>query len=69
MGSGAVLAWVFIAIGLVLVVEGLFYALAPSLARKMAEAASATAPGVLRMGGLIAVAAGVVIVALGKWLG
>lgn len=61
--------WIVIAIGLVLVVEGLFYALAPALARKMAQAASTTPAGVLRMGGLIAVAAGVVIVALGKMLG
>lgn len=63
------LVWIVIAIGLVLVVEGLLYALAPSLARQMAQMAANAPPGTLRMGGLIAVAAGVIIVALGRMLG
>lgn len=37
------LVWIVIAIGLVLVVEGLLYALAPSLARHLAEVTMALA--------------------------
>lgn len=69
MESGAILVWILIGAGLVLVVEGLLYALAPSLARQMAQAAASVPPGVLRMGGVAAVAAGVLLVALGRTLG
>lgn len=63
------LVWIVIAVGLVLVVEGLLYALAPSLVRQMAQMAVGAPPATLRMGGLIAVAAGVAIVAVGRMLG
>lgn len=63
------LVWIVIAIGLVLVVEGLLYALAPSLARHLAEAAASVPPGTLRLAGLAAVAAGVVLVWLGRTIG
>ncbi|KPP82601.1 MAG: hypothetical protein HLUCCA04_00665 [Oceanicaulis sp. HLUCCA04] len=63
------LVWILIGAGLVLVVEGLLYALAPSLARQMAEAAARVPPGALRVAGLAAVAAGVLLVALARALG
>lgn len=50
------------AIGLVLVIEGLVYGGFPGLARKLAEEVLATPENVLRIGGLIAIAAGVGIV-------
>lgn len=50
------------AIGLVLVVEGLVYGGFPGLSRKLAAEVLATPENVLRMGGLVAIAAGVGIV-------
>lgn len=50
------------AIGLVLVVEGLVYGGFPALARKLAAEVLATPDNVLRVGGLVAIAAGVGIV-------
>lgn len=50
------------AIGLVLVVEGLVYGGFPGLARKLATEVLATPENVLRIGGLVAIAAGVGIV-------
>ncbi|HCY54624.1 MAG TPA: DUF2065 domain-containing protein [Oceanicaulis sp.] len=63
------LVWIVLAIGLVLVAEGLLYALAPSLARKMAETAASVPPATLRLAGIGAVAAGVVLVWLGRSMG
>ena len=51
-----------VAAGLVLVIEGLLWALAPRLGRRLLEAASETPESSLRLAGTIAVAAGVVIV-------
>lgn len=51
-----------VAIGLVLVIEGLIWALAPNLGRKLLEAASATPEASLRIIGTGAVAVGVLIV-------
>jgi len=51
-----------VAIGLVLVIEGLLWALAPRLGRKLLEAASETPESSLRLAGSVAVAAGVLIV-------
>jgi len=51
-----------VAIGLVLVIEGLLWALAPRLGRKLLEAASETPESSLRLAGAVAVAAGVLIV-------
>ena len=51
-----------VAIGLVFVIEGLLYAVAPGAARRMAEAARDVPLDTLRVAGLIAVAVGVVIV-------
>lgn len=50
------------AIGLVFVIEGLLYAVAPQFARRLAEAARDVPPDTLRVSGVIAVALGVVIV-------
>lgn len=51
-----------VAIGLVLVIEGLVWALAPHFGRRLLEAASETPDQTLRLVGTGAVALGVVIV-------
>lgn len=51
-----------VAIGLVLVMEGVVYGLFPGLARRMAAQAVETPEQVLRVAGLAAIAAGVGIV-------
>lgn len=50
------------AIGLVLVIEGIVYAGFPWLARKLAAEVLSTPENVLRIGGLVAIAAGVGVV-------
>ena len=49
---------VLLAIGLVLIVEGLAYALAPSLVERMLEALRSLPEGVVRQIGLLAVVSG-----------
>lgn len=49
-------------IGLVLVIEGLLWALAPHLARRVLEMVSTTSEAELRIGGWMAVAAGLAVV-------
>jgi uncharacterized protein len=51
-----------VAIGLVLVIEGLVWALVPRFGRKVLEAASEAPESSLRLAGTLAVAVGVVIV-------
>ncbi len=51
-----------VAIGLVLVIEGLLWALAPDFGRRMLEAAAQMPESSLRTAGATAVAAGVLIV-------
>lgn len=51
-----------VAVGLVLVIEGLLWALAPSFGKRMLDAASQMPESSLRMAGAAAVAAGVLIV-------
>jgi uncharacterized protein len=51
-----------VAIGLVLVIEGLVWALAPRMGRKLLEATSEMPESSLRLAGTLAVAAGVFIV-------
>lgn len=51
-----------VAVGLVLVIEGLLWALAPHLGRSLLEAASSTPEGELRIAGWSAVAVGALIV-------
>jgi uncharacterized protein YjeT (DUF2065 family) len=50
------------AAGLVLVLEGLFYALAPRGIRRMMTLTQSMSDEQLRLGGLIAIAAGVAVV-------
>lgn len=52
----------FVALGLVLVIEGVLYGGLPGLARRLAAEVLAMPEPALRVGGLVAVAAGVVIV-------
>ena len=54
------------ALGLVLVVEGLLYALAPGLAKRLAEQVRDMPPDAMRTGGIVAVAIGVGIVWLAR---
>ena len=58
----------FLAIGLVLVVEGLAYALAPSFIRRMAEELPKLGDEQLRMFGVVALAIGVGLVYLARHL-
>ena len=51
-----------VGIGLVLVIEGLLWALAPRLAFRVLQAAIGTSEDRLRIGGAVAVAVGVVLV-------
>jgi uncharacterized protein len=51
-----------VGIGLVLVIEGLLWALAPSLAARLLQLAAATPEQQLRIGGAVAVAVGVFVV-------
>jgi uncharacterized protein YjeT (DUF2065 family) len=48
--------------GLVLVMEGMLWAFAPDMARRLLEIASETAPATLRRSGWIAMAAGLALV-------
>jgi len=57
---------VITAIGLVLVIEGLIWALFPNLFRKLAILASDTPEGQLRTSGVMALAIGVFIVWLAR---
>ena len=50
------------ALGLVLVIEGLLYALAPRLARRMMSAAREMSDDQLRLGGVVATIVGVGVV-------
>ena len=50
------------AIGLVLVIEGLLYAVCPGAVRRMMEMARETSDSTLRAGGLMALVVGVLIV-------
>ena len=54
------------AIGLVLVAEGLLYALAPNAAKRLAESVREMTPDALRTGGVVAVAIGVGVVWLAR---
>mgnify|MGYP002715483960 CR=1 FL=1 len=51
-----------VALGLVLVIEGLLWALAPGFGRKMLATAAETPDGQLRTAGWVAVAFGAVVV-------
>jgi len=58
-----------LALGLVLIVEGLVYALAPGMIERMLEALRAMPPETRRIFGLAAMAAGLALVWLAKAMG
>lgn len=58
-----------LALGLVLIVEGLIYALAPRIVEDMLAALRAIPPEARRLLGLAALATGIFLVWLGKSLG
>jgi uncharacterized protein len=55
-----------VGVGLVLVIEGLLWALAPRLAARLLALAAATPEQQLRVGGAVAVAMGVLVVWLAR---
>ncbi len=59
----------FLALGLVLVLEGLVYALAPSIVEELLEMLRSFSEGQRRTMGLMAVALGVLVVWIAKSLG
>lgn len=59
----------FLAFGLVLIVEGLVYALAPSLIEQLLEALRALPVDSRRMVGILALAFGLLLVWVAKMLG
>ncbi|WP_428513994.1 DUF2065 domain-containing protein [Roseovarius sp.] len=63
------IATIFLAFGLVLIVEGLVYALAPSLVEQMLAALRAMPEDQRRLVGLVALAFGVVLIWCAKMLG
>ena len=63
------IAIALLAIGLVLIVEGLVYALAPSLVEELLDTLRALPLETRRVMGLVALAVGVVMVWLAKSLG
>lgn len=63
------MAWIALALGLSLAVEGLVLALAPSRIEEALEMLRRMTPETRRMIGLACLAAGVGLVALGRWLG
>ncbi|MEQ8293014.1 MAG: DUF2065 family protein [Roseovarius sp.] len=63
------IATFFLALGLVLVVEGLVYALAPSLVEQLLAALRALPEQTRRLIGLVSIAIGLVLVWCAKMLG
>ncbi|WP_137701397.1 DUF2065 domain-containing protein [Marimonas lutisalis] len=64
-----ILGAALLALGLVLIVEGLVYALAPSLVEQMLEALRQMPPEARRLMGLLALVIGLVLVWFAKALG
>ena len=56
------MSWLLLAIGLVCIVEGLAYALAPSLLERMLEALRSLPEGAVRQIGLLALVTGLILV-------
>jgi uncharacterized protein YjeT (DUF2065 family) len=63
------MSWILLAIGLVLVVEGLVFALAPSRLEDIVRLIAAIPAETRRLIGLVAVGAGVVLIWLARALG
>lgn len=64
-----IFAVALLALGLVLIVEGLVYVLAPSLVERMLEALRDVPPEVRRLLGLLALVIGFILVWMAKALG
>ncbi|MBM1813741.1 DUF2065 family protein [Pseudosulfitobacter pseudonitzschiae] len=56
------MAWVLMALGLVMIVEGLAYALAPSLIERLLELLRSLPEGMRRQVGLLALVSGLLLV-------
>ncbi|WP_299729774.1 DUF2065 domain-containing protein [uncultured Tateyamaria sp.] len=63
------MAWVFLALGLVMVVEGLAYALAPSLIERVLEALRSLPIPARRQFGLLVAVSGLICLWLAFFLG
>jgi uncharacterized protein YjeT (DUF2065 family) len=63
------MSWLALGLGLVMVIEGLVLALAPSRMEDLLAALAALGRDQRRILGLMAVAAGVALVGLARWLG
>lgn len=63
------LSWIVLALGLVLIVEGLVYALAPSLIEEMLAALRSLSIEARRLMGLVALTLGAALVLLAVWIG
>ena len=63
------MAWALLALGLVLIVEGLAYALAPSLVERMLEVLRTLPEGTLRLIGALAIVSGLILVWCAFFLG
>jgi len=63
------LGYVALALGLVLIVEGLVYVLAPSLVERMLYALRAMPPEARRVLGLLSIISGICLVWIGKLFG
>lgn len=63
------MAWVFLAIGLVLFVEGLVWALAPGILENLLQSLRALPVGARRQVGLLGIALGAVLIWIARVLG
>ena len=63
------MSWILLAFGLVLIVEGLVYALAPSLIEDLLAALKALPLETRRLIGFLALTAGAALVLLAAWIG
>ena len=63
------LSWIVLALGLVLIVEGLVYALAPSLIEEMLAALRSLSIEARRLMWLVALTLGAALVLLAVWIG
>ncbi|MEM6896344.1 MAG: DUF2065 family protein [Pseudomonadota bacterium] len=63
------MSWIILAFGLVLLLEGLVYALAPSLVEDLLEALRSLSLETRRLIGLLAMTAGAACIFLAAWIG
>lgn len=63
------MTWILTGLGLVLIVEGLVYALAPSLVEDMLAALKSLSLEARRLIGLVALTLGTALVLLAVWIG